>query len=249
VLVHSGHLTRMKMKDGVPPLPPHWIFDGEPDSPNYTGSLVQKAVLAFHRTLALVTFGVGSLRPTWERCHLAYHDEGIWAEGRDSLRERIQHTNVVGGLLLTTIATFCSTDPPKDSAFLPYTKQGPTCLFLAALGLSFAGLIVGSTIVLVVGKADPTWFCDVMMGTRARIWITMILLGYPFWAIGASTCSLAAGLLVAASYSESALIRYGGYALVASPLSCGVVFAWMLSVESGVKKEDVEKVGEVHLTV
>lgn len=31
------------------------------------------------------------------------------------------------------------------------------------------------------------------MGTRTRIWLTMILLGYPLWAIGASTCSLAAG--------------------------------------------------------
>ena len=31
------------------------------------------------------------------------------------------------------------------------------------------------------------------MGTRARIWLTMTLLGYPFFAIGASTCSLAAG--------------------------------------------------------
>lgn len=103
--------------------------------------------------------------------------DGVWQEGRDSLRERIQHTNVVvrplvlklrdpskslqGGLLLTTVATFCTTDPPKDSKFLPYTKEGPTAFLLTALGLSFAGLIVGSTMVLVVGRADPIWFCDV----------------------------------------------------------------------------------------
>jgi len=155
------------------------------------------------------------------------------------LRERIQHTNVVGGLLLTTIAAFCSTDPPIDSKFLPYTKEGPSCLILLAFGLSFAGLIVGSTIVLVVGKSNSTWFCDVMMGTRARIWLTMILLGYPFWAIGASTCSFAAGLLVAASYSESNLIRYGGYSLVASPLSCAFAFVWILSIKASARKEDI----------
>ena len=34
-------------------------------------------------------------------------------------------------------------------------------LFLLAFGFSFLGLIIGSTIVLVVGKANPTWFCDV----------------------------------------------------------------------------------------
>ena len=32
---------------------------------------------------------------------------------------------------------------------------------LLAFGLSFAGLIVGSTIVLVIGKSKSTWFCDV----------------------------------------------------------------------------------------
>lgn len=83
----------MTMKNEIPPLPPHWIFDGEPDSPNYTGSLKQRAVLAFHRILSIVTLGGGSLRPLWERCHI--ENDGVWEEGRDSLRERIQHTNVV----------------------------------------------------------------------------------------------------------------------------------------------------------
>ena len=82
---------------------------------------------------------------------------------------------------------------------------------LLAFAFSFAGLIVGSTIVVVIAKAQCGWFCNVsrqsilsawsyggfpgqvMLGTRTRIWLTMILLGYPFWAIGASTCSLAAG--------------------------------------------------------
>ena len=98
------------------------------------------------------------------------------------------------------------------------------------------------------------------MGTRARIWLTMILLGYPFLAIGASTCSFAAGeasqcyfpsralrvadlrvtgLLVAASYSESSLIRYGGYALVASPLSCAAGFVWILSIKTRARRDDI----------
>jgi len=227
--------------DEIPPLPPHWIFDGEPDSPNYTGSLVQKVVLISHRILCLITFGGSSLRQLWERSHTT--EEETWAEGRDSLRERIQHTNIVAGLLLTTIAAFCSTDPPKDSQFLPYTKEGPTSLLLLSFGLSFAGLIVGSTIVLVVGKSTSTWFCDVMMGTRARIWTTMILLGYPFLAIGASTCCFAAGLLVAASYSESSLIRYGGYSLVASPMSCALAFVWIITIKRNEKTDvAIEKV-------
>ena len=97
------------------------------------------------------------------------------------------------------------------------------------------------------------------MGTRARIWLTMILLWYPIWAIGASTCCFATGeashstsphhrslgtyfpvkgLLVAASYSESNLIRYGGYSLVASPVSCAVAFVWILSIKTSASRDD-----------
>jgi len=82
-----------KNVDEMPPLPPHWIFDGEPDSPNYTGSLMQKVVSALYRILCVVTFGEKSLRPIWERRFMA--DSGAWERGREMLRERIEHTNIV----------------------------------------------------------------------------------------------------------------------------------------------------------
>lgn len=58
------------------------------------------------------------------------------------------------------IAALCSTDPPMDYESLPRTTEGPPCLLLPAFGLSFAGIIVGPTIVLVVGKSNSTWFRD-----------------------------------------------------------------------------------------
>ena len=53
----------------------------------------------------------------------------------------------------------------------------------------------------------------------------------------------AVGLLVATSFSESPLIRYGGYALLASPVSCGLAFIWILSLRNGARDDavDVEK--------
>jgi len=156
-----------KHDDNLPPLPPHWIFDGEPDSPRYTGSFKQRVVLALHRTLCIVTFGEKSLRPIWERMHAP--ESGAWEYGRDTLRERIQHTNIVGGLLLTTIAAFCTTDAPKGSILYPYTKEGPTCLMLLAFAFSFAGLIVGSTIVVVIAKAQCGWFCNVSRSASTGI--------------------------------------------------------------------------------
>ena len=74
-----------------PPL--HWIPNGEQNSPNYHGTLLQKVVLVIHRTLCLITFGEPSLRPIWERSHCG--DAKVWEQGRNSLRERIQHTNIV----------------------------------------------------------------------------------------------------------------------------------------------------------
>ena len=74
-------------------MPPHWVFDGDKDSPNYTGSIIQKVVLVIHHAFCAVTIGASDLRPLWERCQT--NEPGVWAESRDSLRERIQHTNIV----------------------------------------------------------------------------------------------------------------------------------------------------------
>ena len=52
------------------------------------------------------------------------------------------------------------------------------------------------------------------------------------------------GLLVAASYSEARLIKYGGYSLVASPLACAAAFIWILSIKKNARDNfaDGEKV-------
>ena len=81
------------MDGRIPPMPPHWILDGDPESPKYNGSLMQKVVLIIHSGFCAVTIGAGNLRPLWERCNT--NEPGAWEEGRNSLRERIQHTNIV----------------------------------------------------------------------------------------------------------------------------------------------------------
>ncbi|KAF9644011.1 hypothetical protein BDM02DRAFT_3103586, partial [Thelephora ganbajun] len=89
-------------------------------------------------------------------------------------------------LLLTTIATFCTTQPPENSRLLPYTMTVPYCFLMVAMSLTTGGLIVGSTTVFIVHKANPVWFREVTMGSRGRIWITMTVLSIPFITIGMS---------------------------------------------------------------
>ena len=66
----------------------------------------------------------------------------------------------------------------------------------------------------------------------------------PFVAVADAQHSHVVGLLVAASFSQSPLIRYAGYSLLASPLACGAAFMWILAVktEASVDAVDEERV-------
>lgn len=76
----------------IHPLPSHWNFELRADPANKIMFLVQSLVLVAHRVLGLVAFGQVNLQSTWDRCH---GTDGDWGEGRDMVRERIQHTNIV----------------------------------------------------------------------------------------------------------------------------------------------------------
>lgn len=194
---------------------------------------------------ALLFIGVGR-RTTEEFWSKSYPGSPFYQPGRDEMRERIAHINVVvstgilsarlwtenrpllsfvlwlveigqAGLLLTTIATFCTTDPPANSALFPFTRKDSYTLFLLSLGLSFGGLIVGSALVFVIARSTSDWFCNVclsvlfsflptwrqscsnlplvqtMMRTKGRILGTMFILSYPFISIGLATLSFASG--------------------------------------------------------
>ena len=71
------------------------------------------------------------------------------------------------GLLLATVATFCTTDPPANSTLFPFTRRDTYTLFLLSLGLAFGGLIVGSAIVFVVARSTSDWFCNVRIFSRS----------------------------------------------------------------------------------
>ena len=58
-----------KHDDTIPMFPPHWVFNREPDSPQYTGSFKQRAVVALHHTLCIINFRETSLCPIWEQKH------------------------------------------------------------------------------------------------------------------------------------------------------------------------------------
>ncbi|THV02286.1 hypothetical protein K435DRAFT_591452, partial [Dendrothele bispora CBS 962.96] len=96
------------------------------------------------------------------------------------------------GLLLAMTATFISTAPPRPDIF-NYTARGPYLCIWLSIGVSFGGLIVSSVTIWILSKSTAKWFTEIMMKTRSRVFMTQILMAYPFLAIMTGTIAGAIG--------------------------------------------------------
>ncbi|KAF9778707.1 hypothetical protein BJ322DRAFT_484964 [Thelephora terrestris] len=227
----------------IPEMPSYWSFKGD-ELPSDKGYSYWWSLLhSVHQFFCVISLGHGSLRDVWKVSHPECPDE-VWEKGRNELRERLNNINVVAGLLLSAMVGFCTTDPPGGARILPYTNTGPYCVLLTSIGLSLGGLIVGSATAFVIHKSRAEWFRETMMGSHRRIWATTVLLAFPFLSIGAATCTAASGLLIAASYSEVTLVRVACYVLVVPPMTCALVFGWMMAIKTGALKESVRALKE-----
>ena len=64
--------------------------------------------------------------------------------------------------MLATIGTFCTATASQDVLDkLPFTNTVPYCFLLAAMGLSFTGFVIGSSVVFVVHRIELEWFLEV----------------------------------------------------------------------------------------
>ena len=138
------------------PMPKHWKI-GYKEGEGFS----------FSNVMLFIGVGKRTSEEFWE----STYPEDRFEKGRGEITKRITHINLVvseevlpasgrgrgvdsfviarpeqAGLLLTTIATFCTTDPPANSTLLPYTRGATYTLLLVSLALSLGGLIVGSSI-------------------------------------------------------------------------------------------------------
>ena len=117
-------------------------------------------------------------------------------------------------LLLATSSVFITTEPPRASV-VNYTLRGPYYCFFGSFGLLLGGIIVASSITLVLGQITPEWaehvrpnnpsaavihcgFTEtrlkVLYSSRPRMFWGLIMLSYPFFSIGIATLLLAFGM-------------------------------------------------------
>ena len=74
-------------------------------------------------------------------------------------------------LLLTTIASFCTTEPPAGSRILPYTNVIPYCFLLSSWAFAVAALVVGGASAFSVHKMSPVWFREVCPSSDPPFWL------------------------------------------------------------------------------
>ena len=65
------------------------------------------------------------------------------------------------GLLLAAETAFCTTDPPADGRFLPYTKGVAYCFIIGSTLGTLLCIWVGSITVFVLHEIKPRWFREV----------------------------------------------------------------------------------------
>ena len=121
-----------------------------------------------------IAVGKPTAKEFWESAYPGCPD---FKKGRDEIIKRVHHLNLVvseevlsasgrdrgvdlfviarpeqSGLLLTTLAAFCTTDPPANSTLFPYTGNAAYTLLLLSLAVALGGLIVGSGIVFTMAR-------------------------------------------------------------------------------------------------
>lgn len=161
-------------------MPSHWVFKRDNPTPKDAYSFWQYLWHIPHQFFCVISLGHGSLRDVWSGSYPGCPIE-VWKEGRNELRERLEHINLVvrphpsadkrvrsspphlaqAGLLLSAMTGFCTTDPPGNGRILPYTKTGPYIVLLVSISLSLGGLIVGSAAAFVIHKSKDEWFREV----------------------------------------------------------------------------------------
>ncbi|KAJ6451578.1 hypothetical protein C8R45DRAFT_1223765 [Mycena sanguinolenta] len=141
-------------------------------------------------------------------------------------------------LLPATAAIFITTTPPRPS-MVNYTLRGPYICMLGSFGLLIGGIIVAAVCVLISSKARPYWSEQVLYANRFHVYSTLIMLSYPFFAIGTAAILLAFGVLTAVWGAEDLGIQLAAPLLLVLPVAMAILFG--ISCATAVAKTRLRK--------
>ncbi|KAJ6451585.1 hypothetical protein C8R45DRAFT_848304 [Mycena sanguinolenta] len=169
------------------PAPLHW------KAPKVSEPFGRPRRIVFN-LLCITAFGHAGLEPIWAAIRLEEEgDDSVWSDGINQTCDRLNNMLLVASLLLATAAVFITTTPPRPS-MVNYTLRGPYICMLGSFGLLIGGIIVAAVCVLISSKVRPYWSEQVLYANRFHVYSTLIMLSYPFFAIGTAAILLAFGM-------------------------------------------------------
>ncbi|KIY66830.1 hypothetical protein CYLTODRAFT_491171 [Cylindrobasidium torrendii FP15055 ss-10] len=172
--------------------------------------------------LCLIAFGYSSMDRIRDNLHNS--NKKPWEKGVRQMYDRLNNIIVVAGLLLATAAVFITTPPPEGS-MLNYTRRGPYICIMGSFGLLVGGVIVGSSVLLVLARLQREWMLNVFCADRFRIFCTLIMLAYPVVSVAVATLLLAFGLLSAVWCAEDVGIKGASVIILILPCTMATIFA------------------------
>ncbi|THV06241.1 hypothetical protein K435DRAFT_960718 [Dendrothele bispora CBS 962.96] len=196
------------------PIPEHWKLDRE--SNWFILRLIFKVFCA-------IGHGHADIDSVWDLMH-----GDKFTDHKDRLASRYSSLAVMGGLLLATTATFVTTEPPRPD-LLNYTERAPYLFLGFALAATLIGAILASSIGWGLSKCTTWWYCEVMMGSRLRVFFTITLMAAPFLIIGLATVMEGIGFLIAAVNSGDPLVVIGTTGMCSFFVILAFIVAWIHS--------------------
>ncbi|KAJ7038333.1 hypothetical protein C8F04DRAFT_1251809 [Mycena alexandri] len=193
------------------PAPNHMLPppDGSPAKPLY-------------HMLCFTMFGQPSLEPIWAAIalHRYANDDEIWDNGITDTQNRLGNMIVVAGILLASATALASTVPPRPD-ILNYTVRGPYLCIRGSFGFLVGGIIVGSVVFLILGRARAEHSREVLYTDRFQVWS---MGSYTFFSIGTGTHLLAFGMLSGIWCAQDATVQAVCALLLVIPVTIGILF-------------------------
>ncbi|KAF9060663.1 hypothetical protein BDP27DRAFT_1236425 [Rhodocollybia butyracea] len=203
-----------------PPLPEHMKLDNWSDIPFPLNKILEIML----KTCCQLIYGHVDLEEAWRVC-INDTDEQKWIVFEKRYSDRIGQLNIIGGLIFTGLATWITTAPPLANT-LNYNERGSYICLLVAFGGTWGGIVVGSAIMYGSSMIESTVVLKTLMSTRSRVFWTLVMLAYPFFAMGVATAFGILGFLLATWRSPDKLVNTAGTLLFAFPMTMLFAFLW-----------------------
>ncbi|KAF5320373.1 hypothetical protein D9758_018083 [Tetrapyrgos nigripes] len=195
------------------PVPPHWQIDREDNF------LILRILF---RIFCAIGHGQDRIEKVWD----IVTNEIDFSDHRDRLASRYSSLAIMGALLITTTVSFLTTEPPRPDIF-NYKERTPYLFTGGAIYATFIGTIIASAISWGLSKCSSWWYCEVMMATELRVFITIFLMAVPFLLFGLATLMEGIGAMIAAVNSGDILAIIGSVLMGSFMVVLSLLVAWI----------------------